>query len=121
MENDQNISILGTGDYARALTRRLTRSGKSVICGSRYPRQRNLAKRDPELAKTKVTVASIEEALRRSRVIFLALHAEHIKQTLEQYSEILVNKVRLISSSHHLGVFSKFLKMKLLFFYFGCL
>ena len=84
------VVIIGTGDYGRALGKRLLKNGYDVIYGSRYPGKRNLVKIEESLAGAKVL--SIEEALRQSDVVFLAVNYEAY-DTLTAYQSLLDSKI----------------------------
>ena len=74
------ISVLGTGDFGRALAKTLLQGGYDVVVGSRHPGRRDLAKCDKALEG--VRMASIVEAIHESDVLFLAMHTEaqdHLK------------------------------------------
>ena len=87
------ISVLGTGDFGRALAKSLLQGGFQVVVGSRRPGHRNLAACDPALEEARV--APMVEAIHESDVIFLALHPEAQAQlsTLEEHlaGKILVD------------------------------
>ena len=84
------ISILGTGDFGRALAKALLQGGYQVVVGSRRPEHRNLARRDPALEE--VRVVALVEAIHESDVIFLALHSEAQDQ-LKALENHLANKI----------------------------
>lgn len=68
------VAVLGSGDFSKGITSRLLRCGFKVVVGSRRPK---LASHSfPHV----VDVSHYEEALRKSNVVFLALHREHYSQ-----------------------------------------
>ena len=89
MANTQ-IGIIGTGDYARALAKRLMYSGHSVTCGSRTPARKNLAQIDPALKE--VCISSTAECIEISDIIFLAIPAE-VHNTIKKFSNNLEGKI----------------------------
>jgi metalloreductase STEAP3 len=86
-----SVAILGTGDFSRALCSRLVDSGYQVTLGSRRPERRNLVARSPRL--TDVQVLTIEAAVNDADVIFLAIPAEAMQQTLESVRLSLQGKI----------------------------
>ena len=85
------VSILGTGDLARALAKRFALHGFDVVCGSRDPKDRDFRARDPSFEELSVDIVSIEECLKFSDIIILALHADHINLT--KYQRLLAGKI----------------------------
>ncbi len=88
--NGKSVSIIGTGDFARALGKRLVYSGHTVICGSRNPKAQNLANIDPALQEVKVT--TIKDCITQSDVIFLAIPVE-AHPSMKEYASLLEGKV----------------------------
>ena len=64
----QKITVLGSGDFGCALTKRLSLAGFDVVMGSRNPQKR---RESAHLAAYRI--ASLEEASEHSDVIFLAI------------------------------------------------
>ncbi|MEQ2196125.1 Metalloreductase steap2 [Xenoophorus captivus] len=65
------VAVLGSGDFSRGITIRLLRSGFRVVVGSRHPK---LASHSfPHV----VDVSHYEDAIRKSNIVFLAIHREH--------------------------------------------
>jgi len=85
------ISIIGTGDYARALAHRLTHTGYLVVCGSRYPDKRNISSRDKTLGS--VVVSSIDVAIQESDVVFVAVPGSKAADVLEPHASALAGKI----------------------------
>ena len=79
------IGIIGTGNYGRALAKRLIFSGYDVIIGSRRPQFRQLSSYDKCLCD--VELSEIVECVKRCDIIFVAIHAENFKATLGSISE----------------------------------
>ncbi|XP_015224660.1 metalloreductase STEAP2 [Cyprinodon tularosa] len=80
------VAVLGSGDFSKGITSRLLRCGFKVVVGSRRPK---LASHSfPHV----VDVSHYEEALRKSNVVFLALHREHYSQ-LWDLKHLMAGKV----------------------------
>ncbi|XP_041352029.1 metalloreductase STEAP4-like isoform X2 [Gigantopelta aegis] len=79
------IGIIGTGNYGRALAKRLVFSGYDVIIGSRRPQFRQLSTYDKCLCDVELT--DIVDCVKRCDVLFVAIHAENFKVTLESISD----------------------------------
>jgi predicted dinucleotide-binding enzyme/DMSO/TMAO reductase YedYZ heme-binding membrane subunit len=90
-EQRQSVGILGTGDFAIALAKRLSFSGYDVIIGSRRPDEVSLSM-EKECA-CNMNLVSTEECIKTATVIFLAIHAEHFKDLLQHHGELLKGKV----------------------------
>ena len=90
MSVKHTVTILGTGDFGRALAKPLLQAGYSVTFGSRHPEKRDLSARDPALAGAKL--CSIEEAITASNIVFLALHTS-AQQQLHIFQQQLAGKV----------------------------
>ncbi len=86
----QNMGIIGTGDYARALAKRLIFSGHRVVCGSRNPSSKNLTQIDAALKD--VSVCSIPDCITRCGLLFLAVPAE-VHNTMEKFADQLKEKI----------------------------
>ena len=91
VKETRRIGIIGSGDFARALAKRLFFSGYDVIIGSRQPIQRHLSIVSQCLCD--VEVASVGECIKTTNVIFLAIHAENYKDFCEKHAENLKGKV----------------------------
>ncbi|KAL4220736.1 Metalloreductase steap4 [Mactra antiquata] len=89
-EKRQPVGILGTGDFARALAKRLYFSGYEVIIGSRRPETKSLSIIDECLCN--VSLVSTEECIKSVSIIFLAVHAENFKDLLEEHVDQLEGK-----------------------------
>lgn len=85
------IGILGTGDFARALAKRLYFSGYDVIIGSRCPEVKALSAIDECLCNVKLV--STEECIKSVSIVFLAIHAENFKDLLEEHADKLEGKI----------------------------
>ena len=84
------VGIIGTGDYARALAKRLLYGGYTVTCGSRSPERKNLAEIDPALKD--VSITSITECITKSTIIFIAVPPE-VHNSIKTFAEKLEGKV----------------------------
>ncbi|UJR17735.1 hypothetical protein I4U23_004633 [Adineta vaga] len=73
MNDDQCIGVLGSGNMGQAIAYRLFESGFRVVLGSRSPAKRQ---------GTKYEVVTIVECIRRSSIIFVAVHPENYKDSL---------------------------------------
>ncbi|KAG7503595.1 hypothetical protein JOB18_041604 [Solea senegalensis] len=82
---DPLIGILGTGDFARSLARRLVASGYHVVVGSRNP------KRCSSVFPEDTEVTSQVEAVTHADLIFVAVFPEH-HSTLLPLKPVLVRK-----------------------------
>lgn len=87
----QPVGILGTGNFARALARRLYVSGYDVIIGSRRPETKSLSAVDECLCNVKLV--STEECIKTVSIIFLAIHVENFKDLLEDHVDKLDGKI----------------------------
>jgi predicted dinucleotide-binding enzyme len=85
------VGILGTGDYARAISKRLIFSGYDVIMGSRSPAARQLSAFDECLCG--VTLTSIDACVQRCDVIVVAIHVENFQVTLTPRAGLFAGKV----------------------------
>ena len=65
----EQLVIIGTGDYARALGHRLLEHGYSLVYGSRLPKKRDLTAIAP-VFKANTKVKSIKACIEASHVIF---------------------------------------------------
>ncbi|XP_053404474.1 metalloreductase STEAP4-like isoform X2 [Mercenaria mercenaria] len=90
-EQRRPIGILGTGDFARALAKRLYFSGYDVIIGSRRPEEKSLSAIDECLCN--MSLVSTEECIKSVSIIFLAIHAENFKDLLEEHDDKLDGKI----------------------------
>ena len=93
MSKNKVIGILGTGDFGRALAKRLIRCGYDVIMGSRNPDYQRVTSIDEEL--TPVKVATINEVLSNENIsiVFLAVHAKNFSLCITPSIDSLGNKI----------------------------
>ena len=84
------VSILGTGDFGRALGKPLLQAGFAVVYGSRHPERRNLAACDDALVDAKC--CSIEDAIGSSTILFVAMHPSAQEQ-LKVFENELKGKI----------------------------
>ncbi|XP_067862781.1 metalloreductase STEAP4-like [Heptranchias perlo] len=89
----ETICILGTGDFGRSLGMRMLKSGYPVVFGSRYPK-------DSTLLPSGAQVFHHADALKKSKIIFLAVHRENY-DFVPALSDLLDGKV-LVDVSNNL-------------------
>ena len=82
------ITVLGSGDFGRALTKRLSMAGHVVRIGSRSPEKRQ---NNPSLLNHRVV--TIEEALNFSDVIFIAIPRDSYDSTMTSLRTQLKDKI----------------------------
>ncbi|GFN75767.1 metalloreductase steap2 [Plakobranchus ocellatus] len=88
------VGIIGTGNYALALTRRLTlHAGCDVILGSRKPQQRRLGLSATRDCLCGVELASIADCLNTSDIVIVAIHKEDFRITLKDFAHLTVGKI----------------------------
>lgn len=87
-KSSSTITVLGSGDFGRALTKRLTMGGYNVQIGSRSPEKRQ---NNPSLLVHQVV--SINEALNHSDVIFIAIPRDGYDATMTSLSTQLKDKI----------------------------
>ncbi|CAI9733271.1 probable E3 ubiquitin-protein ligase HECTD2 [Octopus vulgaris] len=80
------IGILGTGDYGRALAKRMLRCGLKVVFGSRDPASRHLEAIDKELADAKLSTVKDVLSNENIEIIILAVHHWNIDSCLENFN-----------------------------------
>ena len=88
----ETISVIGTGNFGRALCHVLLNADYDVKLGSRYPERRLEATYDPKLKQPKEAV-SIKDAIAASNIIFLAIHADAQKEFCNNFGTILTGKI----------------------------
>ncbi|XP_007910246.1 metalloreductase STEAP4 [Callorhinchus milii] len=89
------VCILGTGDFGRSLGMRLIKAGYPVIFGSRNPKNSALLPGGAE-------VFTHADALKRSQIIFLAVHRENY-DFLQPLCDLFDGKV-LVDVSNNLKI-----------------
>ncbi|XP_069770444.1 metalloreductase STEAP4-like [Narcine bancroftii] len=89
----ESICIFGTGDFGRSLGMRLLKSGYPVVFGSRNPQKSALLPSGSQ-------VFTHAEALKKAKIIFLAIHRENY-DFLSALSSLLDGKV-LVDVSNNL-------------------
>ncbi|XP_028409987.1 metalloreductase STEAP4-like [Dendronephthya gigantea] len=82
------ITILGSGDFGRALTKRLSLAGYDVVIGSRNPERRQR-----EATLLSYRVVSINEALNHSDIVFLAIPRDGYDATVTSLGPLLKGKI----------------------------
>lgn len=82
MSKIKKIGILGTGDYARALAKRLLRSGYQVIMGSRDPDYQRVTSIDEELKPVKLETINNVLSNENIFIVFLAVHSKNFTACL---------------------------------------
>lgn len=90
-EQRRPLGILGTGDFARALAKRLYFSGYDVIIGSRKPEDKSFSAIDECLCN--LSLVTTEECIKSVSIIFLAIHVENFKDLLEEHADKLDGKI----------------------------
>lgn len=94
MKQDRNaIGIIGTGNYAVALSKRLIMTGYDVIMASRSPESRQSKLMFSKDCFSTVTVTSISQCLKKCDIVFVAIHVEDFQSTLETYVRETVGKI----------------------------
>ena len=76
-DSPPTIAVLGTGDFGRALTKRLSLAGYDVVIGSRDPVKR---KNCSHLMAFKIE--ALEKALEHSNVVFFAIPYDGYEQMM---------------------------------------
>ncbi|XP_052218149.1 metalloreductase STEAP4-like [Dreissena polymorpha] len=90
-EQRRRVGILGTGDFSRALAKRLLFSGYDVILGSRKPEKKAMSAIDQCLCN--VQLLSVEECIKSASIIFLAVHFDNVKELLTEHVVKLEGKI----------------------------
>eukprot|EP00111_Clytia_hemisphaerica_P006166 TCONS_00017865-protein len=88
----ETISVIGTGNFGRALCHVLLNADYEVKLGSRYPERRLEATYDPKLKQPK-EVVSIKDAIAASNIVFLAIHPDAQKEFCDNYGALLTGKI----------------------------
>ena len=88
------ITVLGTGDFGRALTKRLSLAGYDVVIGSRDPAKH---KNSSHLMAFKIE--PLEKALDHSDVIFFTIPYEGYEQMITTLGDQLEGITSRITSS----------------------
>ncbi|CAF0982061.1 unnamed protein product [Rotaria magnacalcarata] len=78
MRDNRCISIVGCGSMGFALAHGLLLSDFTVVMSSRYPDKRK---------ETEFEIVSIDECIRRSTIIFIAIHPAHYINSLVSHLE----------------------------------
>ncbi|XP_061181662.1 metalloreductase STEAP4-like [Saccostrea echinata] len=82
------VGIIGSGNFSRALAKRLKNAGYEVVIGSRRPR--NLSEVDNCLCN--VTMTSLEDCVKQVSIVFLAIHFENYKDCLSNHEDLFTGK-----------------------------
>lgn len=93
MSKTKMIGILGTGDYGRALAKRLLRSGYQVIMGSRDPDPQRVTSIDEELKPVKVETINHVLSNENIFIVFLAVHSKNFSACLAPSIDSLGDKI----------------------------
>jgi predicted dinucleotide-binding enzyme/DMSO/TMAO reductase YedYZ heme-binding membrane subunit len=96
----RRVGIIGTGSYAQALAKRCFYAGYDVIIGSRRPHERDLTEMDECLCD--VTLTSVAECIKRTSIIFVAVHVENYKDCLSWHVDMLQDKILVDLSNRKL-------------------
>ncbi|KAL5005116.1 hypothetical protein ScPMuIL_018572 [Solemya velum] len=89
--NDRTVGVIGTGNFARALAKRLYYAGYDVVIGSRKPNERNIMAIGECLCD--ITLTSIDDCIKQSKLLFLAVHAENYKDCLSRHFDRLNDRI----------------------------
>lgn len=91
--NQISIGVLGTGDFARAITKRLILSGYEVFLGSRFPHERDLKTIDEIFADAKIVTQ--EECLTnpKIKIFILAMNYLHYASVIKHYENFVKGKI----------------------------
>ncbi|ELU11793.1 hypothetical protein CAPTEDRAFT_97945 [Capitella teleta] len=87
-----SVSVIGTGDFGRALAGRLIQGGYTIHMGSQDPGGRREFLEAVSPALVGVSIVKIREAIQLSNVILLAINSDK-HESLKQYSDILNEKI----------------------------
>ncbi|KAH9488985.1 Metalloreductase steap4 [Bulinus truncatus] len=90
--HSEKVSIIGTGNFGRALGKRLINTGYFVTFGSRKPEVRKVSSLKAFISSL-ATVASIEDAIRASDVVFLCIAATNFEEFTLRYRRVLLGKI----------------------------
>lgn len=93
----EKLTVLGTGDFSRALAKRLSLAGYDVIMGSRNPERRQ---RLPHLSS--FNIASINDALEHSGIIFFAI-------PMHGYDSLVASSGSQLNGLYRLQFFNNYL------------
>ncbi|CAL1546401.1 unnamed protein product [Lymnaea stagnalis] len=87
------LGIVGTGNFAVALSKRLTMAGYDVVMGSRRPEARQTSLGLINGCLCGVELTSIRECIHKSDIIFVAIHKEDFGITLKPFDEETQGKI----------------------------
>ena len=93
------VTVLGTGDFGKALTQRLSLVGYEVVIGSRSPEKRRLS------LPLNYHVLPVDEAINHSEIIFFAIPPDGYDQMVQSLNTRLKNKV-IVDVSNRTQAFS---------------
>ncbi|XP_036370788.1 metalloreductase STEAP4-like [Octopus sinensis] len=91
--NKHIVGVLGTGDFARAITKRLIMSGYSVYMGSRCPQDRKLTEIDKTLEDAHVVSNHTCLTHTDIKILILAVPHDAIFTILQNYRDFLTDKI----------------------------
>ena len=83
-ESRPAITVLGTGDFGRAVTKRLSLAGYDVVIGSRDP-----TKRQKSSHLMAYRIVSLEKAAQHSDVIFFAIPRDGYEHVITKLGDKL--------------------------------
>ncbi|RUS74254.1 hypothetical protein EGW08_017992 [Elysia chlorotica] len=88
------VGVIGTGNYALALTKRLTAmAGCDVIIGSRKPELRRASLSGSGACRCGVVLTTVRECVRSSDLVIVAIHREYFSETLSEIAHLAAGKV----------------------------
>lgn len=88
---NNSIGVIGTGNFARAIAKRLYYSGYHVVIGSRRPSDRYLSSIDDCFCD--ITVKSVLECIQSADILFLAIHFADYADCLSKHIPELSGKI----------------------------
>lgn len=91
--NKHIIGVLGTGDFARAITKRLIMSGYTVYMGSRCPQDRKLAEIDKTFEDAHIVSNHTCLTYTDIKILILAIPHDAIFTILQNYQDFLTDKI----------------------------
>ena len=91
--NQTTIGVLGTGDFARAITKRLLLSGYEVFLGSRFPQERDLKTIDEIFADVKIVTHDECFTNPKIKIFILAVNYIHYASIVKRYEDFVKDKI----------------------------
>ncbi|XP_055867821.1 metalloreductase STEAP4-like [Biomphalaria glabrata] len=91
VNKSKTVTIIGMGDFGRALAKRLLSFGYSVTFGCLNPNSHKISPLDPLFSQTLIT--STKSAIRANEVVFLCISVVHFQHFAEKYKAALSRKI----------------------------